>query len=57
MPGNRATNVLLARKLTPGLHGTLVAFYEHSVSTRSPVAPNSTMTWLSGRGAPFFDMD
>ena len=24
---------------------------------RSPVAPNSTKTWLSGRGAPFFHMD
>jgi glucose-6-phosphate isomerase len=31
MEGNRPTNVLLAETLTPGILGTLVALYEHSV--------------------------
>ncbi|MCW2887433.1 MAG: glucose-6-phosphate isomerase, partial [Streptosporangiaceae bacterium] len=29
MPGNRPTSTLLARKLTPGVLGQLVALYEH----------------------------
>jgi glucose-6-phosphate isomerase len=37
MPGNRPTNVLLARKLTPRLLGTLVALYEHSVFTQGTI--------------------
>jgi glucose-6-phosphate isomerase len=31
MEGNRPTNVILARELTPRILGTLVALYEHSV--------------------------
>jgi len=37
MEGNRPTNVLLAEVLTPGLLGTLVALYEHSVFTQGVV--------------------
>ncbi len=37
MPGNRPTNVLLARKLTPRVLGTLVALYEHSVFTQGTI--------------------
>jgi glucose-6-phosphate isomerase len=37
MPGNRPTNVLLARLLTPRLLGTLVALYEHSVFTQGAI--------------------
>jgi glucose-6-phosphate isomerase len=37
MPGNRPTNVLLARVLTPRLLGTLVALYEHSVFTQGAI--------------------
>jgi glucose-6-phosphate isomerase len=29
MPGNRPSNVILARKLTPSVLGQLIAFYEH----------------------------
>ena len=34
MPGNRPSNVLLARRLTPRVLGALVALYEHSVFTQ-----------------------
>jgi glucose-6-phosphate isomerase len=34
MEGNRPTNVLLARVLTPRLLGSLIALYEHSVFTQ-----------------------
>jgi glucose-6-phosphate isomerase len=37
MEGNRPTNVLLAEKLTPGILGSLVALYEHSVFTQGAV--------------------
>ncbi len=37
MRGNRPTNVLLARELTPKVLGTLVALYEHSVFTQGTV--------------------
>ncbi len=37
MEGNRPTNVLLARLLTPRLLGTLVALYEHSVFTQGAI--------------------
>jgi glucose-6-phosphate isomerase len=37
MEGNRPTNVLLARKLTPRLLGALVALYEHSVFTQGTI--------------------
>jgi len=37
MPGNRPTNVLLAKMLTPRLLGALVALYEHSVFTQGTV--------------------
>jgi glucose-6-phosphate isomerase len=37
MQGNRPTNVLLAKKLTPYVLGTLVALYEHSVFTQGTV--------------------
>jgi glucose-6-phosphate isomerase len=37
MPGNRPSNVLLARRLTPRLLGALVALYEHSVFTQGTV--------------------
>ncbi|HUZ24198.1 MAG TPA: glucose-6-phosphate isomerase [Streptosporangiaceae bacterium] len=37
MEGNRPTNVLLARVLTPRLLGTLVALYEHSVFTQGAI--------------------
>jgi glucose-6-phosphate isomerase len=36
-PGNRPTNVILARRLTPRTLGTLVALYEHSVFTQGAV--------------------
>ena len=29
MPGNRPSSTILARKLTPGVLGQLIAFYEH----------------------------
>ena len=35
--GNRPTNVLLAERLTPGMLGTLVALYEHSVFTQGTI--------------------
>jgi glucose-6-phosphate isomerase len=37
MEGNRPTNVLLGRVLTPRLLGTLVALYEHSVFTQGAI--------------------
>ncbi|HTD10068.1 MAG TPA: glucose-6-phosphate isomerase [Solirubrobacteraceae bacterium] len=37
MEGNRPTNVLLAEKLTPGILGSLVALYEHSVFTQGAI--------------------
>ncbi len=37
MEGNRPTNVLLARVLTPRLLGSLVALYEHSVFTQGAI--------------------
>ncbi|HEX8976629.1 MAG TPA: glucose-6-phosphate isomerase [Solirubrobacteraceae bacterium] len=37
MAGNRPTNVLLARELTPHTLGALVALYEHSVFTQGVV--------------------
>jgi glucose-6-phosphate isomerase len=37
MPGNRPTNVLMARELTPRLLGSLVALYEHSVFTQGAI--------------------
>jgi glucose-6-phosphate isomerase len=37
MPGNRPTNTLLARILTPRLLGALVALYEHSVFTQGTI--------------------
>jgi glucose-6-phosphate isomerase len=37
MEGNRPTNVLLARLLTPRLLGSLVALYEHSVFTQGAI--------------------
>ena len=37
MEGNRPTNVLLADKLTPGVLGSLVALYEHSVFTQGAI--------------------
>jgi glucose-6-phosphate isomerase len=37
MEGNRPTNVLLARILTPRLLGSLVALYEHSVFTQGAI--------------------
>ncbi len=35
--GNRPSNVILAEKLTPGILGTLVALYEHSVFTAGTI--------------------
>ena len=37
MQGNRPTNVLLVKKLTPYVLGTLVALYEHSVFTQGTI--------------------
>jgi glucose-6-phosphate isomerase len=37
MEGNRPTNVLLTRLLTPRVLGTLVALYEHSVFTQGAI--------------------
>ena len=37
MPGNRPTNTLLAKVLTPRLLGALVALYEHSVFTQGTI--------------------
>ena len=37
MEGNRPTNVILARELTPRLLGTLLALYEHSVFTQGAI--------------------
>jgi glucose-6-phosphate isomerase len=37
MPGNRPTSVILARRLTPGTLGALVALYEHSVFTQAAI--------------------
>ena len=37
MEGNRPTNVILAEKLTPGLLGSLIALYEHSVFTQGAI--------------------
>ena len=37
MVGNRPTNVLLARLLTPRVLGSLVALYEHSVFTQGTI--------------------
>jgi glucose-6-phosphate isomerase len=37
MEGNRPTNVLLARRLTPRLLGSLIALYEHSVFTQGVI--------------------
>ena len=37
MEGNRPTNVILARELTPRLLGSLVALYEHSVFTQGAI--------------------
>ena len=35
--GNRPTNVIMAEELTPGILGTLVALYEHSVFTQGAI--------------------
>ncbi|HET6496345.1 MAG TPA: glucose-6-phosphate isomerase [Thermoleophilia bacterium] len=35
--GNRPTNVILAERLTPGILGSLVAMYEHSVFTQGVI--------------------
>ena len=35
--GNRPSNTILARKLTPGVLGKLVALYEHSVFTQGAI--------------------
>jgi glucose-6-phosphate isomerase len=35
--GNRPSNVILAERLTPGMLGTLVALYEHSVFTQGTI--------------------
>ena len=37
MPGNRPSNVLLARRLTPRALGSLVALYEHAVFTQGTI--------------------
>ena len=37
MTGNRPTNVILARELTPRLLGSLIALYEHSVFTQGAI--------------------
>jgi glucose-6-phosphate isomerase len=37
MEGNRPTNILLAKILTPRLLGTLIALYEHSVFTQGAI--------------------
>jgi glucose-6-phosphate isomerase len=37
MEGNRPTNVVLARELTPRVLGALVALYEHSVFTQGAI--------------------
>jgi glucose-6-phosphate isomerase len=37
MPGNRPSNVVLARRLTPRTLGALIALYEHSVFTQGTV--------------------
>ena len=37
MPGNRPTNTLLAKILTPRLLGALIALYEHSVFTQGMI--------------------
>jgi glucose-6-phosphate isomerase len=37
MAGNRPTNVILARELTPRLLGSLIALYEHSVFTQGAI--------------------
>ncbi len=37
MPGNRPSNVLLARRLTPRTLGSLIALYEHSVFTQGTI--------------------
>jgi glucose-6-phosphate isomerase len=37
MPGNRPTNVILAKRLTPRILGVLVALYEHSVFTQGVI--------------------
>ncbi len=37
MTGNRPTNVILARELTPRLLGSLLALYEHSVFTQGAI--------------------
>ena len=37
MTGNRPTNVILARELTPRVLGTLIALYEHSVFTQGAI--------------------
>ncbi len=35
--GNRPTNSILFKKMTPQVLGSLIAMYEHKISTRSPV--------------------
>jgi glucose-6-phosphate isomerase len=37
MPGNHPTTTIMARKLTPGVFGQLVALYEHIVFTQGTV--------------------
>jgi glucose-6-phosphate isomerase len=37
MPGNRPSNVLFARRLTPRTLGSLIALYEHSVFTQGTI--------------------
>nr|MDT0663759.1 glucose-6-phosphate isomerase [Micromonospora sp. DSM 115978] len=45
-PGNRPTNTLLARRLTPFVLGQLVALYEHKVFTQGVVwGVNSFDQW------------
>jgi glucose-6-phosphate isomerase len=36
-PGNRPTSLLMARRLTPGILGALLALYEHAVLTQAVV--------------------
>ncbi len=36
-PGNRPTNTILYRRLTPGTLGSLIAFYEHKIFTQGAI--------------------
>jgi glucose-6-phosphate isomerase len=73
MPGNHPTTTIMARKLTPGVFGQLVALYEHIVFTQGTVWEiNSFDQWgvelgkvmanqlaplLTGSSAPELDKD